>query len=130
MYSSTAFNKSVLKVKKQSKIKLLFLFLGRIIKNNPLLFFFCSFLAVIVAVINFNIGANVKSLILHKEKTLSEQVIKEVEREGGEEIEKKKVRTILEKNADETNQRQIEVKKNIEEKIEGSGSLKKKDVKK
>src|SRR3954453_11821175 len=74
MSSSTAFTKSVLKVKKQSKIKLLFLFLGRIIKNNPLLFFFCSLLAVIVAVINFNISSNVKNLILHKEKTLSEQV--------------------------------------------------------
>ena len=131
MSSSTAFTKSVLKVKKQSKIKLLFLFLGRIIKNNPLLFFFCSLLAVIVAVINFNISANVKNLILHKEKTLSEQVIREVEKEGGEkeEIEKKRVRAILEKNADEANQRQKEVKEIIEKKIPGSGSLKKKKVK-
>src|SRR5207302_3371141 len=95
MASSSVFTKSVLKTKKPSKVKLLFLVLGRIIKNNPLLFFFCSLLAVITAVINFNISVNVKNLMLRKEKTLSEQVIKEIEKEGREEkkvIQKKKIR--------------------------------------
>lgn len=131
MSSSTVFTKSVLKTKKESKIKLLLLFLGRVIKNNPLLFFFCSLLAVIVAVINFNITSNIKNLLLHKEKTLSEKVIEEVKKEGEgkKEIEKEKVRKILEKIADETNQRQREVKENIEEKIKGDGSLEKKEIK-
>src|SRR5215216_3689612 len=111
--SSTVFTKPVLKTKKQSKIKLLFLVLGRVIKNNPLLFFFCSLLAVITAVINFNIGVNVKNLVLHKEKTLSEQVIKEIEEEGGKEkkdldIQKERIREILKINTDATNQRQKE----------------------
>ena len=133
MSSSTVFNKSVLKTKKKSKIKLLFLVLGRIIKNNPLLFFFCSFLAVITAVINFNIGVNVKNFLLSKEKTLSEQVIKEIENEGGEkkeEIEKKKIREILERITEEKNKKQKEVKEKITEKIKGDGSLSKKEVKK
>src|SRR6185369_275465 len=131
--SSTVFTKSVLKTKKQSKIKLLFLVLGRIIKNNPFLFFFCSLLAVITAVINFNISFNAKSLFLHKEKTLSEQVIKKIDDEGGEkeeEIEKNKVREILEKETDEKNEKQKKIKKDITEKEAGKGSLKKKEVKK
>src|SRR5437868_1762070 len=106
MSPSTVFTKSVLQTKKPSKVKLLFLVLGRIIKNNPLLFFFCSLLAVITAVVNFNIGVNLKNVLLSKEKTLSEQVIKEVEKEGGdkeEEIEKKRIREILEKQATENN---------------------------
>ncbi|CAI2201225.1 18431_t:CDS:1, partial [Funneliformis geosporum] len=89
---------------------------------------------VITAVINFNIGANVRNLVLHKEKTLSEQVIKEVESEGGKEkkdlnIQKERIREILKRNTDETNQRQKEVKANIENEIKGSGSLKKKEIK-
>ena len=131
--SSTVFTKSVLKTKKQSKIKLLFLVLGRIIKNNPFLFFFCSLLAVITAVINFNISFNAKNLFIHKEKTLSEQVIKKVEKEGGEkeeEIKKNKVREILEKETDEKNEKQKKIKKDITEKVAGKGSLKKKEVKK
>ncbi|CAI2171404.1 2436_t:CDS:1 [Funneliformis geosporum] len=132
--SSTVFTKPVLKTKKPSKIKLLFLVLGRVIKNNPLLFLFCSLLAVITAVINFNIGVNVKNLVLHKEKTLSEQVIKEIEREGGEEkkgldIQKERIREILKINTDATNQRQKEVKENIENEIKGNGSLKKEEIK-
>src|SRR5688572_14275543 len=112
MSSSTVFTKPVLKTKKTSKVKLLFLVLGRIIKNNPLLFFFCSLLAVITAVINFNIGVNVKNLLLSKEKTLSEQIIKEVEREGGgekEEVEKEKIKEILAKKTNENNKGQKEV---------------------
>ncbi|CAG8561374.1 8328_t:CDS:1 [Paraglomus occultum] len=128
--SSTVFTKSVLKTKKKSKIKLLFLVLGRIIKNNPFLFFFCALLAVITAVVNFNIGGNLKNLLLHKEKTLSEQVVKEVEKEEGERIEKKKIKEILNDKADETNKRQKEVKEKIEKVIKGNGSLAKKDAKK
>ena len=133
MSSSTVFTKSVLKTKKPSKIKLLFLVLGRIIKNNPLLFFFCSLLAVITALINFNIAVNLRGVLLSKEKTLSGEVIKAVEKEKGdkeENIKKEKVREILKQKADETNEEQKKVKKEIEEKIEGNGSLKKKEVKK
>jgi len=130
MSSSTVFTKSVLKTKKQSKLKLLLLVLGRIIKNNPLLFFFCSLLAVIVAVINFNIGTNLKNVMLGKEKTLSEQVVKEVEKEKGEKIERKRIRKILNDKADETEKKQREVKEKIEEKIKGEGSLTKKEAKK
>ena len=130
--SSTVFTKSVLKTKKQSKIKLLFLVLGRIIKNNPFLFFFCSLLAIITALINFNIGVNIKNLLLHKEKVLSEQVVQEIEKEGKEkkDIEKKRIREILKNKVDESNKRQKEVKENIEAKIVGEGSLTKKDAKK
>jgi len=130
MSSSTVFTKSVLKTKKQSKLKLLLLVLGRIIKNNPLLFFFCSLLAVIVAVINFNIGTNLKNVMLGKEKTLSEQIVKEVEKEKGEKIERKRIRKILNDKADETEKKQREVKEKIEEKIKGEGSLTKKEAKK
>lgn len=130
MSSSTVFTKPVLKTKKQSKLKLLLLVLGRIIKNNPLLFFFCSLLAVIVAVINFNIGTNLKNVMLSKEKTLSEQVVKEVEKEKGEKIERKRIRKILNDKADETEKKQREVKEKIEEKIKGEGSLTKKEAKK
>jgi len=130
MSSSTVFTKPVLKTKKQSKLKLFLLVLGRIIKNNPLLFFFCSLLAVIVAVINFNIGTNLKNVMLSKEKTLSEQVVKEVEKEKGEKIERKRIRKILNDKADETEKKQREVKEKIEEKIKGEGSLTKKEAKK
>ena len=130
MSSSTVFTKPVLKTKKQSKLKLLLLVLGRIIKNNPLLFFFCSLLAVIVAVINFNIGTNLKNVMLSKEKTLSEQIVKEVEKEKGEKIERKRIRKILNDKADETEKKQREVKEKIEEKIKGEGSLTKKEAKK
>src|SRR6185312_3136278 len=95
--SSTVFTESVLKTKKQSKIKLLFLVLGRIIKNNPFLFLFCSILAIITAIINFNIGANAKNLLQQKEKTISKKVNKEIKKEGKEkkDIEKKRIREIL-----------------------------------
>src|SRR5207237_1182303 len=84
--------------------------------------------AVITAIINFNIGANLKNLVLHKEKTLSEQVVKEVEKEKEETIEKKRIREILKDKTDETNQRQKEVKENIEKVIKGNGSLTKKEL--
>ena len=132
MSSSTVFTKSVLKTKKPNKIKLLFLVLGRVIKNNPLLFFFCSLLAVITALVNFNVGTNLVNILTSKEKTLSEEVIKEVEKDKSDEksIKKQKVREILKQKADETNQRQKEVKTKIEAEIEGEGWLEKKKVKK
>ncbi|CAJ0823862.1 12289_t:CDS:2 [Entrophospora sp. SA101] len=68
-----------------------------------------------------------------KTKKTSKQVVKEVEKEGGrekKEIEKKRIREILVNQADENNKKQKKVKENIEEKIKGSGSLTKKDVKK
>jgi hypothetical protein len=132
MASSTVFTKSVLKTKKPSKVKLLLLVLGRIIKNNALLFFFCSLLAVVTAVINFNISLNAKNLLLHKEKTLSEQVIKEIEKEGeGEtkDIQKKRIREILAEKADKNNKKQKEVKEKIEKEIKGNGSLTKEKAK-
>jgi len=58
--SSTVFTKSVLKTKKKSKIKLLFRVLRRVIKNNPKMFLFCGLLAIITAIINYNIGLNLR----------------------------------------------------------------------
>ena len=58
--SSTIFTKSVLKTKKKSKIKLLFRVLRRVIKNNPKMFLFCGLLAIITAIINYNIGLNLR----------------------------------------------------------------------
>jgi flagellar hook-basal body complex protein FliE len=132
MSLSTVFNESVLRTKKKNKIKLLFLALGRIIKNNPILFFFCSLLAIITALVNFNIGLNFRNFLTIKEKTLSEQVIKEIEKEGGEketEIEKKRIRETLEKKVDESDKKQKKVKEKITEQAEGEGSLKKKEIK-
>lgn len=63
MSFSTVFTKPVLKTKKQSRIKLIFLVLRRIIKNNPKLFFFCSLLAILTAVVNYNIGNNFRNFI-------------------------------------------------------------------
>ncbi|CAG8672856.1 8082_t:CDS:2, partial [Ambispora leptoticha] len=88
---------------------------------------------VITAVINFNISVNVKNLLLHKEKTLSEQVIKEIENEGGAEkkvIEKRRIREILAEKTDENNKKQKEVKEKIEKEIKGEGSLTKEKAKK
>ncbi|CAG8555894.1 5757_t:CDS:1, partial [Cetraspora pellucida] len=132
MSPATVFTKSVLKTKKQSKVKLLFLVLGRIIKNNPFLFFFCSLLAIITALVNFNIGVNLKNALLSREKVLSEKVIKAVEKEGGgkkEEITKERVREILNSEADETDRQQKETKENIAGEMQGEGSLSKKEVK-
>lgn len=131
MSLSTVFNKSLLQTKKESKIKLLFLALGRIIKNNPILFFFCSLLAIITALVNFNIGINFRNLITNatKEKTLSEQVIEEVENEKSNDIKKERIRDIIKNNLKEKNKQQREIKEKIEEKIEGKESLTKKEIK-
>ncbi|MCE8163629.1 MAG: ATP-binding cassette domain-containing protein [Candidatus Moeniiplasma glomeromycotorum] len=133
MPHTTVFTKSVLKTKKKNKIKLLFLALGKVIKNNPFLFFFCSLLAVITALINFNIGINVKNFLLTREKTLTTATIKEIENEGGKEkkeIDRKKIREILKREANENEERQKKLKAEIEKKIKGEGSLKKKEAKK
>src|SRR5438876_293472 len=133
MFPTTVFTKSVLKTKKKNKIKLLFLALGRVIKNNPLLFFFCALLAVITALINFNIGVNLKNFLMTREKTLTTVTIKEIEKEGGKEkkaITKERIREILAKNADKTAERQKKLQAEISKKIEGTGSLEKKKVKK
>src|SRR2546429_5004985 len=80
MSNSTVFTKSVLQTKKKSKSKLFFLILRRIIKNNPKLFFFCSLLAVLTAIINFNIGVGFKDAFITEERTLSQRTINEIEK--------------------------------------------------
>ena len=134
MPQTTIFSKSVLKTKKQSKIKLLFRILGRIIKNNTKLFFACSLLAVITAVINFNIGVNTRNAIFSKEKNLTEETVKEIEREGGDkkEIEIAKIKEIISKSDDKKNAEQKKVKANITkaiEEIKDKKSLSKKEAK-
>jgi hypothetical protein len=69
MSPSTVFTKSVLKTKKKNKAKLLFRVLRRIIRNNPKLFIFCACLAAIVAIVNYNIGLNLREAFI---KGLSE----------------------------------------------------------
>ncbi|WNE40565.1 MAG: Vitamin B12 import ATP-binding protein BtuD [Mycoplasmataceae bacterium] len=132
MSLSTVFNKSVLETKKENKIKLLFLALGRIIRNNPLLFFFCSLLAIITALVNFNIGLNFRNLITSaiKEKTLSEQIVEKIEKEEGDKITEGKIREIIETNFNEKDKQQKEVKEKIEEKIKDKQTLTKKEIKK
>src|SRR5690606_31156450 len=66
-----------------------------------------------------------------KEKTLSEQLIKEIKEEGGEQqkkIEKKKIREILEDKVVENNEEQKKVKERIYEQIKDEGSLKKREA--
>ena len=63
MSSSTVFTKSVLKTKKQSKTKLFFRVLKRVILNNQKLFFFCVVLSVFTAIINYNISANLREFL-------------------------------------------------------------------
>src|SRR3954454_19486819 len=118
MSSSTVFTKSVLKTKKKSRFKILFLALGRIIKNNPKLFFLCSLLAVIVAVINFNIGINFKDAFITEERTLTKKVIAVLERkQEGEKIESAEIKKILNHKYKKTSDQQIKVKNNIETKL-------------
>jgi hypothetical protein len=117
----TVFSKSVLKTKKNNKIKLLFCILGRIIKNNTKLFFFCSLLAVITAVINFNIGVNMRNALFSKEKTLNAETIKEIKEEGGKEqkyIEITKIKAILDNSNKKKNKEQEITKSKITNAIE------------
>lgn len=117
MLSTTVFSKSVLQTKKQSKIKLLFLVLGRIIKNNYKLFFACSFLAVITAAINFNITNNTRDVLLGKEKTITEQTIKEIEEIKGDRVEKQKIVEILEQKITATGTKHDQEKQEVRDKI-------------
>ncbi|CAG8813367.1 28980_t:CDS:2, partial [Racocetra persica] len=84
---------------------------------------------VITAVVNFNIGVNTKNALFSREKTLSEQVIKAIEKEESEEITKARVREIINSQADETDKRQKETKENAIGEIQGEGSLSKEKVK-
>jgi len=59
MSYSTVFTSSVIQ-KKKNKFKLLWLVFRNIVKNNLNLFFFNVFLAIITAVINFNVFLNLK----------------------------------------------------------------------
>ncbi|CAJ0748899.1 23167_t:CDS:1, partial [Entrophospora sp. SA101] len=118
MPTATVFTKPVLQTKKKNKLKVLALVFRRVVKNNRKLFLACSLLAVITALINFNIGVNLRHALVSKEKTLTEQTIKEIEKEGGEktqEIEKKRIREILNKNAEQNDKQQREVKEKISE---------------
>ena len=95
MSSVTIFSKSVLKNKKINKLKLLFRVFGRIIKNNSKLFFFCSILAILTAMINFSIGINGRNIIFNRGETFIESTIKEIDKEPTEEIKIDKIKKIL-----------------------------------
>jgi hypothetical protein len=129
MSSETIFTKSVLETKKKSRFKILFLVLGRIIKNNPKLFLLCSGLAVIVAIVNFNIGVNFKDAFITEERTLTKKVISILERKKeGEEIEAEEIKEILDKKYKKTSEQQTKVKNSIENELINKGSLKKKEA--
>lgn len=136
MSSATVFSKSVLKTKKKNKLKLLFLFSGRIIRNNPKLFFFCSLLAVITAIINFNIGVSFKDAFLTDEKTLSAQTIEIInqevkEKEGKEgEISTKRIQEIVDKQTDQNVSLQRTVQSKIVKKLKEKDSNQQKTLKK
>lgn len=137
---STVFSQSVLKTKKKSRLKILFLVLGRIIKNNPKLFFLCSLLAIIVALINYNIGVNFKDAFIVHEKTLTEAVIEKIEDEKpkSKEIDKSRIIPLTEAAYQKIAQENHEDLKKIEEvrdkiksdeKLTGSGTITKKAAK-
>ena len=115
MSSTSVFSKSILKTKKKNKLKLLFLFTQRIIKNNPKLFFVCSLLAVITAIINFNIGVSFKNAFFVDEKTLSNEIIEDIKKEVNdkEKIETERIKEIAENKATTNAELQTEVKKKI-----------------
>ena len=128
MSSETVFTKSVLKTKKKSKFKILFLVLGRIIKNNPKLFLLCSVLAIIVAVINFNIGVNFKDAFITEERNLTKKVIAELEKKDEKEIKVDEIKSILEKKYSRISEQQTKVKNSIENELAKKESLKKEDA--
>ncbi|MCE8164011.1 MAG: ABC transporter ATP-binding protein [Candidatus Moeniiplasma glomeromycotorum] len=117
--TSTVFSQSVLKTKKKNKLKILFLVLGRVIKNNPKLFFACSLLAVVVAIINFNIGVNFKDAFLVQEKHLTEAVIEKIDDEDKEkktqQINKQRIKEITEEEYQRVIQQNQKDKGKIEE---------------
>ena len=114
---STVFSQSVLRTKKKSKLKILFLVLGRIIKNNPKLFFLCSLLAIITAIINFNIGVNFKNAFVVQEKHLTETLTEKIDEEGGEkakQIDKQRIREIIEEGHQQAIRENHEAKEKID----------------
>ena len=85
--------------------------------------------------LNFNIGTNLKSTLFARKKSLTSQAIKEIESVGGrktKEIPAKTIRDIVNKEVDESKKQQQDIKDKIlkNEKIAGTGSLKKKEAKK
>jgi hypothetical protein len=129
MSSKTVFTKSVLKTKKKSKFKILFLVLSRIIKNNPKLFLLCSVLAVIVSVINFNIGVNFKDAFITEERNLTKKVIAELEKKDEKkEIKVDEIKSILDKKYSRVSEQQTNVKNSIEKELAKKESLKKEEA--
>lgn len=61
MSYATVFTPSVIQQKKINKFKLLWLVFRNIVKNNLNLFLFNIFLAIVTAVINFNVRLNLKN---------------------------------------------------------------------
>ena len=111
MSSSTVFSKSVLKTKKESKLKLLLRFTINIIRKNRGLFFVCALLAVITAIINFNIGVCFKNTFFVDEKTLSTQTIEAIKEDKGNTIDIDRVKRIIKKKANKNEASQKEFKK-------------------
>jgi len=90
--SSTVFTKSVLKTKKESKLKLLFRFTRNVISNNPWLFLAGSLLAVIAAINNFNIRVCFKDAFFVDEKTLNTQTIEIINKDKEDTIDTDKIK--------------------------------------
>jgi ABC-type multidrug transport system fused ATPase/permease subunit len=111
--SSTVFTKSVLKTKKKSKLKLLFNFTRNIISNNPWLFLACSLLAIITAIINFNIGICFKNAFFVDEKTLSTEAIEAINKSKKEKIDIDEIKAIINQKVDESKDSQNKVREKI-----------------
>ena len=123
MSFSTVFSKSVLKTKKESKIKLLFRFTTNIIKKNLGLFLVCSLLAIVTAIINFNIGICFKNAFFVDEKTLSTETIKAINKDKEETIDLAEIKRIVNEKADESEDLQKKVKENILTELKNKPSL-------
>ena len=65
------FTKNFLKTEKKNKIELLFKFSYSVISDNFLSFVINSFLAVIIAIINFNIGVVIKNNLIEKSEGIT-----------------------------------------------------------
>ena len=134
MSSSTVFSKSFLKTKKENKFQLLFRFARKIISNNLRLFLACSLLAVITAIINFNIGIAFKDAFFTDEKTLSTETIENIKKKvknDEETIEIEEIKKIIDeqfkKNDKSTREVKDEIIKKLDEKT-NQKSLKKKEA--
>jgi len=120
--SSTVFSKSVLKTKKESKLKLLLRFTTNIIKKNPRLFFVCALLAIVTAIINFNIGVCFKDAFFVNEKTLSTQTIEVINKDTGDTIDIDRIERIIEEKVNENEASQKKVKDKILKELKGKTS--------